>query len=112
MKNAVNVVIALLLSAVISYGLWSLEGPLRHYVAVGAAVFLTATLLPLLFAGYEHARRAVNLRTVSAVFFVIALLLNLAAAVLDFSATLYIVVSAIFFLVYVLLANATYNAKQ
>lgn len=46
--NPVNALIAVLLGAVLSYGLWSLDGPLRNYVAAGSAIFFIATLLPLL----------------------------------------------------------------
>ena len=37
--NPVNALIAVLLGAVLSYGLWSLEGPLRNYVAAGSAIW-------------------------------------------------------------------------
>ena len=70
--NPVNALIAVLLGAVLSYGLWSLDGPLRNYVAAGSAIFFIATLLPLLLGGYASARRGVNLRVVSGVFFGIA----------------------------------------
>lgn len=49
--NPVNALIAVLLGAVLSYGLWSLDGPLRNYVAAGSAIFFIATLLPLLLGG-------------------------------------------------------------
>ena len=110
--NPVNVFIAVLLAAVISYGLWSIGGALHNYVAVGGFVFLAATLLPLLLGGYASERRGVNLRVVSGVFFFVALVLNSLFAVVDLSATLYIVVSAILFLIYLLLANSVYNARQ
>ncbi|GAB1368104.1 hypothetical protein MASR1M42_06520 [Azonexus hydrophilus] len=110
--NPVNALIAVLLGAVLSYGLWSLDGPLRNYVAAGSAIFFIATLLPLLLGGYASARRGVNLRVVSGVFFGIALGLNTLFAIFDLSATAYIVISAVLILVYLLLANAIFNARQ
>ena len=106
--NPVNALIAVLLGAVLSYGLWSL----RNYVAAGSAIFFIATLLPLLLGGYASARRGVNLRVVSGVFFGIALGLNTLFAIFDLSATAYIVISAVLILVYLLLANAIFNARQ
>lgn len=110
--NPVNVFIAVLLSAVISYGLWSLDGVLRNYVAVGGFFFLATTLLFLLLGSYSSERRGLNLRVVSGVFFFVALMLNALFALINLSATLYIVVSAILFLVYLFLANTIYNARQ
>lgn len=62
--------------------------------------------------GYASARRGVNLRVVSGVFFGIALGLNTLFAIFDLSATAYIVISAVLILVYLLLANAIFNARQ
>ena len=110
--NPVNALIAVLLSALIAYALWSFDGTLANHVAVGAFVFLVATLVPLIGGSYERPRNGFNLRVTSGVFCVIALLDNILFASFDFSATAYIVTTASLFLVYVLLANAVYNARQ
>lgn len=110
--NPVNALIAVLLSALIAYALWSADGALKNYVAVGAFFFLAATLVPLIGASYEQARKGVNLRVTSGVFCAIAVLDNVLFATVDFSATAYIVTTALFFLVYVLLANVIYGARQ
>jgi hypothetical protein len=110
--NSVNFLVAIAISALMAFGLWSLDGELKNYVAVGAFVFLSGTLAPGIGIEYELARRAVNLRIASIVFFMIGLLINGAFSLINFSSTAYTIISAVVFLVYVLLANAIYSAKQ
>jgi len=110
--NPVNFLIAIAISALMAFGIWSLDGELRNYVAVGSFVFLAGTLAPAIGLEYELARRAVNLRLLSIVFFVIGLVINTAFSLINLSSTTYTIVSAVVFLLYVLLANAIYSAKQ
>lgn len=110
--NPVNSMIAVLLSALLAYALWSLDGELKNYVMVGAFVFFAATLVPMIGGGYQYARNGFNLRVVSGVFFAIALLANVVFACVSMSATAYIVTIASLFLLYVLLGNVIYGARQ
>lgn len=108
----VNSLVAVLLALLLAYALWSMAGDTRNYLAVGAFVFFVGTLMPLIGGGYEYPRSAVNLRIVSAVFFVLGLAINALAALLNLSPTAYIIGSALIFLIYVLIANGIYNTKQ
>jgi hypothetical protein len=110
--HAVNFMIAVAVSALIAYGLWSLDGPLKNFVAVGAFVFLAGTLVPCMGIEHEQARNAANLRIVCLLFFAIGVVLNVAFSFVGASQTVYILVCAIAFLIYVFLANAIYNARQ
>ena len=110
--NPVNSLIAIVLSAILAYALWSLNGDLKNYVVVGAFVFFAGTLVPLIGGSYEYVRSGVNLRVVSGVFFVLGLLINGIFGLLAFSATAYIVTSALVFLVYAFIANALYGTSQ
>ncbi|MEI7429378.1 MAG: hypothetical protein WCL27_02910 [Betaproteobacteria bacterium] len=110
--NPVNFLVAIAISALLAFGLWSLDGELRNHVAVGGFVFLAGTLAPGIGIEFELARRAVNLRLVSIVFFVIGLVINAVFSLINLSSTTYTIVSAVVFLLYVLLANAIYSAKQ
>lgn len=110
--NPVNALIAVVLSAVMAYALWSLNGDLKNHVAVGAFIFFVGTLLPLIGGSFEQARNGINLRVVSGTFFVLGLVLNSVFGIFSFSATTYIVSSALIFLVYVFIANAVFGAKQ
>lgn len=109
--NPVNSLVAVLLGALLAYALWSMGGSIQNYIAVGSSVFFIGTLLPLIGGTYEHPRRAVNLRVVCGVFFALGIVINVLAALLDLSPTAYIIISALAFLIYVLIANAIYNAK-
>lgn len=110
--NPVNFLIALLVSAILAYALWSFGGDLKNYVAIGAFVFFAGTLVPMIGGSFELSRNGNNLRIASAVFFVLGLSINGLFSMIAFSATAYIVVSAIVFLLYVFLANAVYRVRQ
>lgn len=110
--NPLNLMIAVLISAVLAYGLWSFENDLKNYVAVGGFVFFVGTLAPLIAGRYEYVRNSVNLRTICGAFFLIGLVLHCIFALTALSATSYIITSASAFLIYVFLANAIYGAEQ
>ncbi|WP_153111219.1 hypothetical protein [Propionivibrio limicola] len=110
--NPVNFLIAVLVSAILAYALWSFGGDLKNYVAIGAFVFFAGTLAPMIGGSFELSRNSTNLRVTSAVFFVLGLIINGLFSMITFPATAYIVVSAIAFLLYVFLANAVYGARQ
>lgn len=108
----INFIVALFFSALISYGLWSVDGPLHNYVAIGSFLFLAGTLVPAIGIEFEYARRAVNLRMTCGVFFGVGLIFNLICALLQVGTTIYIISSAIVFLVFVLIANGVYAVRQ
>lgn len=108
----VNFLIAILLSALIAYGLWSTGSPLKEYIGIGSFLFLSGTLIPAMGIEYEYARRATNVKTSSGLFFVIGLVVNIGCAYINISAITYILTSAIIYLIFVLMANTIYNLKQ
>ncbi len=110
--NTVNFMIAVALSALLAYGLWSLDGALKNFVATGSFVFFAGTLAPCIGINFERARSAANLRVVCIVFFLVGAALNAAFAFVGSSQTLYIIVAAVLFLIYIFVANAIYNARQ
>lgn len=110
--NPVNSFIAVVLSALLAYALWSIEAGIRNYVAVGTFVFCAGTLLPLMGGSYGNERRGINLRVVSGIFLGLGLAINVVFPLLEFSATAYIIVSALTFLVYAFVANSNYGTQQ
>lgn len=110
--NPVNFLIALGLSALIAFGLWSFESPLKNYIGVGSFVFLAGTLTPFMGIEFESPRRAVNLRVVCVFFFVVGLIINGGSVAFEPSPTFYVIANAITALLYAFLANAVYSAKQ
>jgi hypothetical protein len=110
--HPVNLMIAVAVSALVAYGFWSIDGPLKAFVAVGSFVFLVGTLAPAIGIDYALARRAVNLKIVCGAFFFLGVAINVLFSFLSLSQVAYILVSAIAFLVYMALANAIYSARQ
>ena len=110
--NTVNFMIALAVSSLIAYGFWSIGGELQSYVAVGSFVYMAGTLGAAIGLDFDFARNGTNLRVVCGVFFVFGILLNFGFGTFGSSQTLYIVTNAITFLIFILLGNTIYNARQ
>lgn len=110
--HVVNFMVAVSISALVAYGLWSMDGELKNFVAVGSFVFMAGTLVPSMGIDFESARRAVNLRAVCGIFFAIGLGINAAFSLVGASQTAYVLVNAITFLIFVVIANSIYNANQ
>jgi hypothetical protein len=96
----------------VSYGLVSLGGTLANYVAIGAFVFVTGTLTPIVAIEFEYVRSAVSLRTLSGVFFIVGVGVNLVFVTLFESAPAYIVISSSIFLMYLFIAYTIYQTRQ
>lgn len=110
--NPLNVVIAILISLLLAYALWSFDGALKNYVAIGAFVFFACTLVPCLAHSDGVTRRLLNLRVVATVFFLIGLAINAIFSFVSNSGTTYVVINGLSFLVYVFVANNVYTARQ
>lgn len=108
----VNLAVAMLLSAVLAYGLWSAAGYLQYYVAIGGFVFFVLTLVPAIGILIDSGRRATNFKIVCALFFVVALLSNIIFSFMPASETVYLVFHGVVFLIYVFLANAVFSMRQ
>lgn len=109
--DAVNVLIALLVCALLTYGVTTLDANvIRLATGLGSFVFLGATLAVAIGVDSGNGRAGVNLKVVSWAFFVAGLLLNLAFALLATSATGYIICCGIVFLLYVLVARSVWAA--
>lgn len=103
--NPINSVIAVLLSALLAYGLWSLDGSLKNYVAIGGFAYFAGTLVPCLGASFEYTRRGTNLRILSGLFFAVGLAINGLFALMSMAATTYVILLAIVFLMYAFAGN-------
>jgi len=94
--NVINTAIALAISLLIAYGLYSIESNANRYlVTTGGFIFLSTTLVLMIGISFALPRTAVNLKIVSGVFFVVALLSNLIFSFVNFSEVSYIVTNGI-----------------
>lgn len=111
--NSLNCLIALLIGALLTYGLVALDSnTMKGAIGIGAFIFLASTLTGAIGITFSEARIGVNVRILSFVFFIVALFINLFFAILTTSQTGYVVTCGIVFLIYVLIAQAIFSAKQ
>jgi hypothetical protein len=111
--NFVTTIIALAISLLITYGFYSLHGSVNNMVLCGGSfVFLAATLILTIGTSFELPRTTTNIRVVSGIFFVIALLSNLIFTFINFSTPSYTIINGILLLVFVLIVYSINRAKQ
>ncbi|MDO9191378.1 MAG: hypothetical protein Q7U12_00600 [Undibacterium sp.] len=111
--NMLNFGIAIGISILLTYGLWSLDAnTLKGLIATGSFIFFSSTLGVLFGVTFVHSRVAVNVKMVCALFFIIGLILNIAFAMMSLSQTSYILVAGISFLSFVLIARSIFVAEQ
>jgi len=111
--NFVQSIIAIALSLLIAYGLYSFHnGENKILLSVGCFVFLCATLLMAIGASFELPRTTTNVKVVSGVFFVIALISNLIFTFILFSTPIYVITNGILLLVFILIAYSINKAQQ
>lgn len=111
--NPLNCLIAFLIGALLTYGLVALDSNMmKGLIGIGAFIFIVSTLTGAIGVIFDEARIGVNLRILSFFFFMVALLINLFFAILSTSQTGYVVTCGVVFLIYVLIAQAIFSAKQ
>lgn len=108
--NILNIAIAVLVSALLAYGFWSMGSPLANYLAVGSFLFLGGTLIPGVGMRSGSARMAVNQTVLAGIFFSIGIIINLIFALLGGSAVFYIIASAVLYLIYIFVSKTLHVA--
>jgi hypothetical protein len=111
--NFIKSVIALAISGLIAYGFYSFHNSENKMLLIfGTFLFTAITTLLAIGISFELPRTTVMVRTVSGIFFAVALLSNLIFSFTDFSKPLYIIVNGVLFLIYVLVSYSISKAKQ
>lgn len=104
--------IAIAISALISYGLFVFHGGEgKELLTIGGFLFLSATLGTSLSISYEDSRTTTNTRVASGVFFGLALISNVVFAFFAFSGASYIITHGLFFLLFVLVVYSIHKAS-
>lgn len=111
--NPVNLLAALIVSALLSFGIYSIDNaePLKMLFTFGSLLFFASTLCLAIGCTFTSTRAGVNIKIVAMIFFILALLFNLLWAIFGFSQTSYIIVGGILFLIYIVVANGVYKAQ-
>lgn len=111
--NFVKSVIAIAISGLIAYGYFHFHnGENKSLLSLGCFLFTATTLLWTIGINFEFPRTTTMVRTVSGIFFVVALLSNLIFSFTDFSVPFYVIVNGILALIYLLIAYTISKAKQ
>jgi hypothetical protein len=111
--DPVNLLVACLASALLAYGIWSLEAnALKGFSGIGSFVFLACTSACSVGFRFHDARIGVSVKLLGSMFFVVALALNLLLIFIGASPATYAITCGIAFLAFVLFANGVFSAKQ
>tara|TARA_B110000285_G_scaffold209953_1_gene251403 strand:+ start:374 stop:718 length:345 start_codon:yes stop_codon:yes gene_type:complete len=111
--NFVPTIIAIALSALIAYGLYSFhDSENKILLSLGSFVFLVTTLVIAIGVNFEQPRTTTNIRVVAGIFFVIALASNLIFSFFTFSTPSYAITNGILILIFALIAYSINKAKQ
>jgi len=111
--NLVQTVIAIALSLLIAFGLYSFHSSENKILlSAGSFIFLAVTLIITIGASFELPRTTTNVKVVSGIFFAIALISNLIFTFISFSVPSYVITNGILLLVFILIAYSINRAKQ
>lgn len=111
--NFVQTIIAIVLSALIAYGLYNFHnGENKMLLSAGSFIFLSISLILSIGVNFEQSRTTTNIRVVSGIFFAIALASNLIFSFLKFTTPSYVIINGILLLVFILIAYSINRAKQ
>ena len=110
--NLLQTIIAIAVSLLIAYGLYSFHGSENKLLlSAGCFVFLAVTLVITIGVNFELRRTTTNVKVVSGIFFVIALISNLVFTFVGFLVPIYIITNGILLLIFVLIAYSINKAK-
>lgn len=111
--NFIQTFIAIVISLLISYGLYSFnDGENKLLLTLGSFAFLAITLISIIGVDYKYSRRTTNIRVVSIIFFVIALISNLIFSFLNFNVPSYIIINGVLFMLFILILYSINKVKQ
>jgi hypothetical protein len=111
--NFVPTIIAIAVSLLISYGLYSFNSTQNKILlSAGSFMFLATALVMTIGISFELPRTTTNVRAVSGLFFTIALIGNLIFTFINFSIPSYVIINGILLLVFLLIAYSINKAKQ
>lgn len=103
--NFVQTIIALAVSLLIAYGLYSFhDSENKILLSAGSFVFLATTLILTIGTSFALPRTTTNVRVVSGIFFAVALISNLIFTFIAFSIPSYVITNGILLLVFILIA--------
>jgi len=111
--NFVPTLIAIAISVLITYGLYSFhDSGNKILLSLGSFIFLATTLVITIGVNFEQSRTTTNIRVVSGIFFAIAFASNLIFSFFKFSTPVYIITNGFLLLIFILIVYSINKAKQ
>jgi hypothetical protein len=111
--NFVQTIIAIAVSLLIAYGLYSFhDSENKMLLSLGSFIFLATSLIITIGVNFEQSRTTTNVRIVSGIFFVIAFASNLIFSFFTFSTPSYVITNGMLILIFALIAYSINKAKQ
>jgi hypothetical protein len=112
--NFIKAVIAICISGLISYGFYSFhDSDNKLLLSIGSFVFLAITLLFAIGISFDNLPRTTTMvQVVSIIFFIVALISNIAFSFFNFTPPIYIITNGIALLIYALVAYSVSRARQ
>ncbi len=111
--NFIKTLIAVAISLLIAYGFYSFhESENKFLLSIGGGIFILITLILGLGSSFELSRSTTLIRTVSMIFFGIALTSNLIFSFIKFSVPGYVLTNGLLLLVFCFIEYSIFKAKQ
>jgi hypothetical protein len=111
--NFLQTIIAIAMSLLIAYGIFSFHVfENKLLLSTGSFVFLSASLILTMGTSFELPRTTTNVRVVSGIFFIMALISNLVFTFIDFTVPSYVIINGILLLVFISIAYSIIKSKQ
>lgn len=112
--NVIPTIIAVAISALIAFGLYSFAKTedYQSHLAIASFIALLFPLATTLGAKFEEPRTSANVKTLSGVFFILALIASVLFAFVKFTVPVLVLSEGLILLVWLLVAYAVAKAKQ
>lgn len=109
----IKTIIAFAVSGLIAYGFFAFNKNVnKDLLTIGSFIFLVITLTFTVGINFQLPRTSSLIKTISIIFFIIALLSNLIFSFVDFKEATYIITNGILFLIYTLTTYSIGKVKQ
>ena len=111
--NFVQAIIAIAISTLISYGFYIFNESENNIIfSLGSFVIFSTSLIFFLGTDFELPRTTTNVRVVSVIYFIVAMISSLIFTFINFTVPSFVITNAIMLLVYILIIFSIYKAKQ
>lgn len=109
----IKTIIAIAISALIAYGFYVFNtNENKELLSIGSFVFFLVTSVLTIATNLKLPRTTSLIRTISVIFFFIALFSNIIFSFVNFREAVYIIVNGVLFLLFVLITYSITKAKQ